>query len=230
MASVTPIPTIPASNVAITITYPGAAADTIESLITTPIETELASLAHLSLSSSTATFGQATINLQFELGYDVNLAIPAINSRINALKSTLPKAIQSIQVEAKDPNANPTMYIGIQHPSWSHAQMIRYILDHLQPRLRQATDMGEPKLLDSATQAIRQYVNPIALQAHHMSASHLAQASALNNDYPATGALIGDQTRTTVQVKGQPHRRDAFAHDGTRWASSVKGASLFKLK
>ncbi len=81
------------SNTTITITtnYPGANADVIKGFITTPIEQAVASAEGIDTLVSSSQQNTSTVTLNLRLNADADRAVADVLSKVNQVKSVLPK-------------------------------------------------------------------------------------------------------------------------------------------
>ena len=71
--------------------YPGTGPEEIETLVTKPIEDQLSTISGLKNLSSTSSEGVSQIQLEFELGTNINDVAADVRSKLDALRNRLPK-------------------------------------------------------------------------------------------------------------------------------------------
>ena len=98
---VSSLPQVDFPTVQVTTQLPGASPETIESLITAPLERQFGQIPALSTMTSSSSFGISQITLQFDLGRDIDGAAQDIQAAINAAASTLPRNLPYPPVYAK---------------------------------------------------------------------------------------------------------------------------------
>jgi multidrug efflux pump len=89
-------PELSSTTITITTIYPGANADLIKGFITTPLEQAVASTEGIDTLVSTSQQNQSTITLNLLLNANPDRAVADVLSKINQVKSVLPR-------EAQDP-------------------------------------------------------------------------------------------------------------------------------
>jgi Cation/multidrug efflux pump len=82
------LPEIDAPSLVVSTQYPGASAETMATLVTTPLERRLGQIAGLELMTSDSSAGLSTIVLQFAMNRDIDLAAQDVQQAIR--QATLP--------------------------------------------------------------------------------------------------------------------------------------------
>ena len=108
------LPSLNTPYVTVTVSYPGANADSVEQQVVKPIEDALSSVSNVKHMNSTASYGQARITL--ELDFSANAAAAAIDAtkKVNAIRGKLPDGIDEPVVIKRDINATPIMFVAVQ--------------------------------------------------------------------------------------------------------------------
>ena len=93
-------PTIAPPSVAISATYPGASAKTLEDSVTQVIEQKMKGIDGLRYMSSTSeSSGQANITLTFKAGTDPDIAQVQVQNKLQLAMSLLPQEVQAQGVQ-----------------------------------------------------------------------------------------------------------------------------------
>ncbi len=90
---VSPLPQIDFPVIFVSANLPGASPETMASSVATPLERALGTIAGVNEMSSNSSQGSARINVQFDLGKDINVAAREVQAAINASRSLLPSAL-----------------------------------------------------------------------------------------------------------------------------------------
>jgi len=77
---VSALPEIEAPSLVVTTQYPGASANTMAVLVTTPLERQLGQISGLTMMSSDSSAGLSTIVLQFAMNRDIDVAAQDVQS------------------------------------------------------------------------------------------------------------------------------------------------------
>jgi multidrug efflux pump len=176
----------------------GISPEDAERLLLKPLETALKTVNNVKKMSSTAFEGGGNVILEFEAGFNSDVALADVRAKVAAAKSQLPD-------DATDPSVNE---INISlFPVVSVALSGNLTERALGQIARQAQDVieGVPGVLSATLQGVRDEVieviaEPMLLKSYGVSLSAFAAAAAQGNSLVAAGALEGDQGRFAVKV------------------------------
>ena len=113
-------PAIAPPAVAITATYPGADAQTLENTTTQIIEQQLKGIDNLRyFSSSSSSAGSVSITLTFEQGTDPDIAQVQVQNKLQAATPLLPQEVQQQGIRVSKGNANFLLIAAFIEAYWS---------------------------------------------------------------------------------------------------------------
>ena len=92
---VAPLPSIDFPTIAVGAGLPGASPETMASSVATPLERQFGRIAGVTQMTSSSSFGNTGIALQFDLSRDINAAARDVEAAINAARSQLPADLPS---------------------------------------------------------------------------------------------------------------------------------------
>ena len=84
------LPQVDFPTIQVSTELPGGSPDTMEALVTAPLERQFGQIPSLQVMSSSSSFGISQVTLQFDLGRDIDGAAQDVQAAINAARSTLP--------------------------------------------------------------------------------------------------------------------------------------------
>src|SRR5260370_24102443 len=106
-------PSIAPPSIAITVTYPGASAQTVQDTVVQVIEQQMSGLDHLLyFSSESDKDGSMTITLNFEQGTDANIAQVQVQNKLALATPLLPSEVQQQGISATKPTNNFLLAVG----------------------------------------------------------------------------------------------------------------------
>src|SRR5580693_10735238 len=106
-------PSIAPPAVSITVTYPGASAETVQSTVVQVIEQQLSGLDHLLyFSSESDKDGSMTITLSFEQGTNPDIAQVQVQNQLQLATPLLPQDVQADGIRVAKATRNFLLVIG----------------------------------------------------------------------------------------------------------------------
>ena len=114
---VSPLPQIDFPAITVSASLPGASPETMASSVATPLERALGTIAGVNEISSQSSQGSTRINIQFDLGKNIDSAAREVQAAINASRSLLPSALAGDAVVPEDQSL-----AGADHAAGAHLE------------------------------------------------------------------------------------------------------------
>src|SRR5829696_1201666 len=108
------LPDISQPTITVRVNYTGAGPQEIEELIIRPLEQQLSAVSGLEQMNSSANEGNASIQLNFTWGSDLNEALDDIRTRIDRVRGRLPEDADPPIIQKFDSNAFPIMGLALE--------------------------------------------------------------------------------------------------------------------
>ncbi|HLP22329.1 MAG TPA: multidrug efflux RND transporter permease subunit [Chitinophagales bacterium] len=114
-------PNITPPQVTIAGLFTGADAETVEQTTTTAIETQVNGTPGMTYINSTSTSdGRSNINVNFEVGTDIDIAALDVQNRVSVAEPTLPDAVKRLGLTVRKRNPGIMMVIALYSPNGTH--------------------------------------------------------------------------------------------------------------
>src|ERR1041385_1245069 len=124
-------------NINVSTSYNGANADIIESQITEPLEKSINGIAGIKNITSTSSVGTSNINIEFELGVDMETAANDVRDKVSQAQRQLPQDLTAPPVVSKaDANSDPIIAMTVQSEIKNPLQLTEYANNVLVERLQ----------------------------------------------------------------------------------------------
>ncbi|WP_375390749.1 efflux RND transporter permease subunit [uncultured Sphingomonas sp.] len=212
-------PAIAPPAVAITATYPGADAETLERTTTQIIEQQLKGIDHLRyFSSSSSAAGTATITLTFEQGTDPDTAQVQVQNKLQSATPLLPQEVQRQGVLVAKATQNFLLVIGLYSADGSHdgVDMADYLVSKIQDPLSRVSGVGDTQVFGSQY-AMRIWVDPLKLTGYQLTLADVTAAVQAQNAQVSAGQIgalpapAGQMLNATVSVQSRLQTPAEFA-------------------
>ena len=203
-------PSIAPPSIAVTATYPGASAKTLEDAVTAVIEQEMNGAEGLQYMYSTSeSSGLATITLSFKPGTMVDLASVEVQNRLKRVEPRLPAEVRAQGVRVDKAANNFLMFVVLKSTDgkMSRTDMASYATASVLDPIRRVAGVGDVALF-GAEYAMRIWLDPARLTGLQLTPGDVTKAIADQNVQIAGGALgslpatKNQQINATVVVPG----------------------------
>lgn len=205
-------PSIAPPQIAITVVYPGASAQTVADTVVRPINQQMSGLDGLEYISSTASSsGAMEIDLTFKQGTDANIAQVQVQNKLSLAQANLPAEVTQQGIKVTKGVKNFMMIVGLlsTDSSMTAQDITDYIASNVQDPISRVNGVGDFTLFGSEY-AMRIWLDPGKLYKYAMTAGDVTSAIAAQNIQVSSGELGG-----LPSVKGQ--RLDATIIGPTRY-------------
>ena len=199
-------PEIAPPLISISVAYPGASAETVQSTVVQVIEQQLSGLDGLRYVSSEANKdGSMQIELTFEQGTDPNIAQVQVQNKLSLAAPQLPIEVQQQGIRVSKGVANFLMIVGFVSTdnSTDAAAISDFIVSTVQDPLSRTPGVGDYQTFGSAF-AMRIWLDPARLNAYALTPVDVNAAIATQNVQVSSGemgglpAVAGHQLNATV--------------------------------
>ena len=189
-------------NALITVTtlYPGANAETLQSMVTQPLQKKLASAEGIDYMKSASRQNISVISIYGRSGADSDRLFTELLAKVNEVRSQLPKEAQDPVLSKVAAETTALMYLSFSSKSMSSAQVTDYLQRVVQPRLATLPGMADADIIGNHTLAMRLWLDPIKLAGFGLSASDISQAVSRYNVQSTAGEVTGDYVVTSIHA------------------------------
>lgn len=204
-------PAIDPPNINVSTSYSGANADIIESQITEPLEKSINGIAGIRNMSSTSSVGRSNINIEFELGVDLEAAANDVRDKVSQALRSLPPDLTSPPVVSKaDANSETIISMTVQSNTRNPLQLTEYANNVLVERLQTIKGVSGIQVWGEKRYAMRIWLDPAKLSAYSMTALEVQQALNRENVELPSGKISGNATELTVRTFGKLYTEEDF--------------------
>lgn len=204
-------PAIDPPNVSVRTSYPGANADVIESQITEPLEKAINGIAGVKNITSGSSQGSSSINVEFELGYNLEEAANDVRDKVSQTIRSLPSDLDAPPVVTKaDASSDPIISMTIQSESRNPLQITEYATNNLLERIQTIPGVSTVNIWGEKKYAMRIWFEPEKLLAYNLTAKDVQNALLRENIELPSGKISGNTTELTVRTFGRLNTEDDF--------------------
>jgi multidrug efflux pump len=186
-------PAIAPPQVAISATYPGASAQTVQDTVVQVVEQQLNGIDGLQyINSEASADGTATINLTFRQGTDPDIAQVQVQNKLQAAVPLLPAEVQQQGLKVAKSVRNFLVVIGFvsSDDSLSSEDLSNFVASSVQDEIARTHGVGEVVLF-GAQFAMRVWLDPARMAAYRVTTNDVIAAIRAQNAQVAAGQLGG---------------------------------------
>jgi multidrug efflux pump len=206
------LPSVDFPTIQVTVAFPGASPETLVSSVTTPLEHAFGQIAALTAMTSTSSFGNASITLQFELTRDIDAAAQDVQAAISASAGQLQKGLPNPPIYSKvNPADTPVLILAVTSDSLPLRRVNDFADNVLAQKLSQVDGVGLVTIEGGQKPAVRIQVNPAAIAALGLSLEDVrAVIGTANVDMPK-GNLDGPRQAFAIGADDQILSAESYA-------------------
>ena len=193
-------PSIAPPAISISVTYPGASAQTVQDTVVQVIEQQLNGIDNLRyVSSESNSDGSMTITATFEQGTDPDTAQVQVQNKLNLATPLLPQEVQQQGIRVTKAVKNFLMVIGVvsEDGTMNKDDLSNYIVSNMQDPISRTEGVGDFQVF-GAQYAMRIWLDPSKLNKYNLTPVDVKSAISAQNVQVSSGQLGG-----LPAVKGQ---------------------------
>ncbi|HWY24224.1 MAG TPA: efflux RND transporter permease subunit, partial [Nevskia sp.] len=186
-------PSIAPPAISISVTYPGASAETVQGTVTQVIEQQLSGIDHLLyFGSESDKDGSMTITLYFEQGTNPDIAQVQVQNKLQLATPLLPVEVQAQGIRVAKATKNFLLVLGFYSAdgSMSADDVGDYVASHVQDPISRTAGVGDYQLF-GAQYAMRIWLDPARLDNYGLTPVDVSNALQAQNVQVASGELGG---------------------------------------
>ncbi|WP_407575899.1 multidrug efflux RND transporter permease subunit [Raoultella terrigena] len=225
-------PAVAPPGIIISVSYPGASPDVMNTSVVSLIEREISAVDNLLyFESSSDTTGMASITVTFKPGTDIKLAQMDLQNQIKIVEARLPQAVRQNGINVEAANSGFLMMVGLKSQSgaYEEADLSDYFARNVTDELRRVPGVGKVQLF-GGEKALRIWLDPMKLHSYGLSVTDVLTALSQQNVIVSPGrtgdepAVPGQGVTYPINVRGQLSTVEEFRNITIK--SEVSGARL----
>jgi len=195
-------PTIAPPAIAISATYPGADAQTVQDTVTQVIEQNMNGIDNLMYMSSTSdSAGSVTVTLTFKSGTDPDIAQVQVQNKLQLAMPLLPQEVQQQGISVEKSSSSFLMVVGFtsENKSLNQDDISDYVASNIKDPVSRTNGVGDVQLF-GAQYAMRIWLNADLLNKYNLTTVDVVNQIKVQNDQIAAGQLGGTPSIPNQQL------------------------------
>ena len=205
------LPNVDFPMIFVSASRPGAAPAVMAATVAAPLERRLGEIAGVDQITSTSSLGQTRIQLQFEIGRDIDRAARDVQAAINAAMRDLPTDMPTLPKFRKaNSAAMPVFILALTSKTMSTGAVYDIADTVLAQRISQVPGVGEVSVSGADQPAVRIALNPVALSNAGIATDDVRAAVVAANPLAPAGMFDGALQSETLSINRQMRSADEF--------------------
>jgi multidrug efflux pump len=204
-------PAIDPPNISVRTSYPGANPDIVETQITEPLEKAINGIAGIRNITSSSSNGTSSINVEFELGINLETAANDVRDKVSQAVRSLPSDLDSPPVVAKaDASAESIISMTVQSPMRNPLEITEFATNVLVERLQTIPGVSGIQIWGEKRYAMRIWLDPNRMTARGITINDVQAALTRENSELPSGKIYGSAIELSVRTFGRLSTEEDF--------------------
>lgn len=191
-------PKIDEPMVTVSVKYPGASAEVIESQVTKPLEDSIAGIDAVDVITSISRAEQSQIQVRFRLEKDADAAAAEVRDRTSRVRNKLPQAIEEPVIAKVEADAFPVIWLAFSSDTLSPLQINDLVNRIVKPRLQTVTGVADVRIYGERKYAMRVWLDPEKLAGYRLTTQDVEDAIRRSNLELPAGRIESQQREFSV--------------------------------
>ncbi len=212
-------PEISPPTVNVAATFTGASSEVVEETVTTPIEEQINGVEGMTyMSSDSSNDGTMSINVTFEIGYDLDIAAVDVQNRVQLATPRVPEEVSKYGISVNKQSTSLILAVNLISPDGSRDDLFlsNYIDIHISDVLKRIPGVGNLTIWGEREYSMRIWLNPDKLASLALTTTDVANAIEEQNIQVAAGSIgqppipKGQQFQFTITTLGRLETVEEF--------------------
>jgi hydrophobe/amphiphile efflux-1 (HAE1) family protein len=193
----------------ISMSYPGAAPEVIESELLVMTEERLLAVEGIKEMRSSATQGSASITLEFEMTKNIDVALQEVQTSLSSLR--LPAGIDPAVIRKSNPEEDPILYISLSGEK-ELTEMIRWTESTFIDELQFIPGVGEVSTRGFPSRSLRIWLDLEKLSKNDLTVNDVISAVSSQHIESAAGQYVDGKREIRVRYLGEALKVEDIAN------------------
>ena len=191
-------PKIDEPVVTVSVRYPGASAEVIETQVTKPLEDSIAGIDAVDVITSISRAEQSQISVRFRLEKDADAAAAEVRDRTSRVRNKLPQAIDEPVIAKVEADAFPVIWLAFTSDTLTPLQINDLVNRIVKSRLQTMTGVADVRIYGERKYAMRVWLDPDRLAGYRLTTQDVEDAIRRSNLELPAGRIESQQREFSV--------------------------------
>jgi HAE1 family hydrophobic/amphiphilic exporter-1 len=197
------IPRIEVPTINVSVSYPGASADTMAVSVAAPLERQFATIAGITTITSLNTQGSSQVTLEFDLNRSIDAASLDVQSAISVAMARLPQDLPTPPAYRRvNPADAPIIFLALTSDTTPSQEMNEFAEKVMSPRLSTINGVAQINIQGAQKRAVRIRYDLDALATRGISVEDIRAAVSGQTSISPIGSIRTRQQLYILDVRG----------------------------
>jgi multidrug efflux pump len=194
-------PDIDPPVVSVSTTYQGASANIVETRITEVIEDRISGVEGIKFISSSSTDGRSRINIEFDVGRDIEAATNDVRDRVSGVVDNLPEEADPPDIQKADSSDDVILWLHLTSEKMNTLELTDYAKRYLQDRFSVLPGVARVRVGGGLEYAMRVWLDRNQMAARGITVADVEAALRAENVELPAGSIESVETQFTARIE-----------------------------
>lgn len=206
------MPDVDFPMISVSVSYPGAAPEIMETDVVDAVEGAVMSIEGVKSLTSTCRQGSARVSLEFGLNQNIDVAMQAVQAKLQQASRELPKGIDPPVISKSNPEDQPIIWLTVSSKTMPRSELMAYVRDVLQNKFTNVQGVGNVDLGGYVDPALRVWVNKQSLDQYSLTVADIVNSIQNEHVELPAGSITGAGKQFAVRTLGEAQSIGEFSH------------------
>lgn len=207
---VSQFPDVDFPTVSVQLVFEGAAPEVMEKDVIDPVEGAVVSVEGIKKITSTARQGRASVNVEFVLGKDVDVAVQEIQSAIARAQRNLPDDLEPPIVTKSNIDDQPILWLTVRSNTLSRQELMFLVRGQIRDQFSTVKGVSEVILGGYVEPALRVDLKAEELNRYQLTVDDVVNSIQKEHKEEPAGRIESAQTEQALRVMGEAANVEEF--------------------
>lgn len=194
-------PDIDPPVVSVSTSYPGAAANVVETRITEVIEDRISGVEGIKFISSTSSDGRSNINIEFDVGRDIEAAANDVRDRVSGIADDLPEEADPPDIQKADSSDDVILWLNLVSDRMDVLELTDYAKRYLQDRFSVLPGVARVRVGGGLEYSMRVWLDRNKMAARGLTVQDIETALRSENVELPAGSIESEEVQFTARIE-----------------------------
>ncbi|MBU6406434.1 MAG: efflux RND transporter permease subunit [Alphaproteobacteria bacterium] len=205
------LPDVDRPIVSVDVGYRGASAQVMETQVTRQIEDALSGIEGIDTISSNSRDGRASVNIEFDLGRDLDAAANDVRAAVDRIRAALPSDVDDPVITKTDADADPFIWFSLESSTLDRVALTDFAERQIVDQLSVIDGVASVRVGGGLRPALRIWLDPNQLAARSLTVDDIERALRAQNVELPAGAVEAQERDYQIRTARLYQTPEEFA-------------------